>query len=152
MAVCFGIFFHFFGFLHYCVDSVKLASTTFWQIFIFHQMIALQKLWKIIFISSKKLFLFRDIQIFVFPSFPLFLPVSVIALELDPRWILKVHDVINCLNKNLIRHFVWYLGKEKRYGIETLSIDRVLNEERFYGKIMQKIIAKSLPQTPFLFY
>ena len=36
-------------------------------------------------------------------------------------------------------HFVSYLEKEKRYDIETLSTDRVLNEEHFYGKIMQKM-------------
>ena len=29
---------------------------------------------------------------------------------------------------------VLYLEKEKRYGIENLSIDRVLNKEHFYGK------------------
>ena len=28
----------------------------------------------------------------------------------------------NCLNRNLITHFVWFPGKEKRYDIETLSI------------------------------
>ena len=44
-----------------------------------------------------------------------------------------------CLNKNLKTHFVWYLKKEKTYGIETLSIDRVLNKEHFYWKIMQKM-------------
>ena len=37
-------------------------------------MIALQKLWKILFISSKKLFLFSGYPIFkkIFPSFPYF--------------------------------------------------------------------------------
>ena len=47
----------------------------------------------------------QDIQIFVFPSSPLFVPVS--------HWLrgwwkinLKVYDVSNCLNKNLITHFV----------------------------------------------
>ena len=29
-----------------------------------------------------------------------------------------------------------HLGKEKRYDIETLSIDRVLNKGHFYGNIM----------------
>ena len=29
------------------------------------------------------------------------------------------------------------------YVIETLAIDRVLNTEHFYGKIMQKIYTKS---------
>ena len=52
---------------------LKLVSAIFYQIFIFHQMIALQKLQKIFFISSKKLFsLLRYLNfcIFVFPSFP----------------------------------------------------------------------------------
>ena len=51
-------------------------------------------------------------------------------------------------NKNLT-HFVWYLGKEKKYDIETLSIDRVLNKEDFYGKFMHKMCTKSKSQTPF---
>ena len=53
-------------------NSLKLMSTIFYQIFIFHQMIALQKLWKMFFISSKKLFSFLrylNFYIFVFPSF-----------------------------------------------------------------------------------
>ena len=37
--------------------------------------------------------------------------------------------------------------KEKRYDTETLSIDKVLNEERFYGKIMQNMCPKSKSQT-----
>ena len=77
--------------------------------------------------SYEKWFLFyqksalrsQDIQIFVFSSFPLFF-LPAIALEADPRKILKF--VINCLNMNLITHFVWYLDKEIRCGIETLSI------------------------------
>ena len=47
---------------------------------------------------------------------------------------LKVYDVIYFLSKILITRFGWYLEKEKRYGIEPLSIDRVLNKEHFYGK------------------
>ena len=81
-------------------------------------------------------------EIFVFSSSPLFLPVSHWGrgcLKIN----LKVYDVIKCLNKNLITHFVWYLGKEKRYDIGTLSIDRVLNKEDFFGKIMQKMCIKS---------
>ena len=52
--------------------SLKLASAIFYQIVIFQQMIALQKLWKMFFISSKKLFSFSRYSsfcIFVFPSF-----------------------------------------------------------------------------------
>ena len=94
--------------------------------------------------KTEKYFLFHlkssfhswDIPIFVFPSFPLLLPVS--------HWLrgwskknLKVYDVINRLNKNLITQ------EEIRCDIETLSIDRVLNKEHFYGKIMQKMCTKS---------
>ena len=98
-------------------------------------MIALQKLWKMLFISSKKLFRSRDIQSFVFLSFPLFLQVG----HCFGGWSkinLRAHDVINCLNKNSITNFVWYLGKEKRYDDETLSIDRVSDKDYFYGKII----------------
>ena len=101
-------------------------------------MIALQKLWKMFFNPSKKLFSisrYSDFCISVFPSFP---PVS----PCFRGWSninLKVYNVINCPNKNLITHFVWYLEKEKRYDIETLSTDRVLNKEHFYGKVMQNL-------------
>ena len=84
----------------------------------------------------------RDIQFFVFLSFPLFLPVG----HCFRGWLkinLKVYDVISCLNKNLITHFVWCLEKEIRCDIETLSIDRVLNKEHFCRKSMQKMCTKS---------
>ena len=51
----------------------------------------------------------------------------------------KIYNVIDCVNKNLITHFVLYLENEKRLDIETFSIDRVLNKKYFYGKIMRKI-------------
>ena len=90
----------------------------------------------------KSSFRSRDIQFFVFLSFSVFLPVG----HCFGGWSkinLKVHDVINCLNKNSITHFVWYPEKEKRYDIETLSIDGVSDKEHFYGKIMQKMYSKS---------
>ena len=51
---------------------LKLVSTIFYQIFIFNQMIPCQKLWKMFFISSKKLFSFLRYSIFCnfFPSLP----------------------------------------------------------------------------------
>ena len=58
------------GFVY--VLCLKLVSAILNQIFVFHQMIALQKLWKMFFISFKKLFLFlrySNFCIFVFPSF-----------------------------------------------------------------------------------
>ena len=101
--------------------------------FYFSPTITLQKLWKMFFISSKKLFSL---------SSSLFLPVN----HCFRGWSkinLKVYGIINCLNKNLITHFVWYLGKEKSYDVETLSIDRVLNKENFFWKIRQEICTKS---------
>ena len=44
---------------------------------------------------------------------------------------------------NFKKHFVWYLENEKRYDIEILSIDTVLNKEHFYGQIIQKMCTKS---------
>ena len=51
---------------------LKLVSAIFYQNFIYHQMIVLQKIWKMSFISSIKLFSFSrylSFCIFVFPSF-----------------------------------------------------------------------------------
>ena len=121
---------------------LKLVSTIFYQIFIFQQMIALQELWKMFLFHLKSSFCSWDIQIFVYSSSPLFFRVS----HCFRGWFkknLKVCDIITCLNKDLITHFVWYLEKEIRCDIETLSIDRELNKEHFYGKIMQKMCTKS---------
>ena len=53
----------------------------------------------------------------IFSSSHLFFPVS--------HWLrgslkinLKVYDISNCLNKNLITHFVWQFEREKRCNIE----------------------------------
>ena len=85
----------------------------------------------------------QDIQIFLFFSAPLFFPVSHCFRGCWFKKNFKVCDIINCLIKNLITHFVWYLEKEIRCDIEALSIDRELNKEHFYGKIMQKMCTKS---------
>ena len=121
-------------------ELLKPVSSIFYQIFIVHQMIALQKLWKMFFISSKKLFSFSGY--FCISVFFSFFPVSHCFRGWFKR-ILKVYGVIICLNENLITRFVWYLEKEIRCDIDTLSIDRVLNTEHFYGKIMQKMCTKS---------
>ena len=56
-------------------NCLKFVSTIFFKFLFFHQMIALQKLWKIFFLSSKKLFLFSRYSNFCnfppsFPNFP----------------------------------------------------------------------------------
>ena len=116
------------------LDSLKFVSAILYQIFISHQMITLQKLWKMFFISSKKLF--------PFSRYSRYSPLFLLDSHCFRSWSkinLKIYDVINCQNKNLITHF----EKEKSCGIETLSIDRVLNKEHFYGNIMQEICTKS---------
>ena len=110
--------------------------------FYFHEMIALQKQWKMFFISCKKLFSFSWYSNFCISVFPSFFPVS----HCFKGWFkknLKVHDVIHSLNKDLIIHYVWYLEEEISCDIETLFTDRVLNTEHFHGKIMQKMCTKS---------
>ena len=89
----------------------------------------------------KSSFRSRDIQIFVFSSSPLFFPVSHCRVGWSNKS-REVYDGINCLNKNLITHFV-YLEKEISCENETLITDRVLNKEHFYGKNMQKMCIKS---------
>ena len=96
-------------------------------------MIALQNLWKMFFYFNKSSFCSRDIQIFVFSSFSLFLPVSHCFKGWSKKN-LQVYDFINCLNKVLIKHFVWFLEKKIRCDIETLSIDTALNKEHFLWK------------------
>ena len=124
-------------------DNLKLVSAIFIKILFFHQMIVLQKLWKMLFISSKKLFSFSRYSIFYISFLPSFLPVAH-CFRGWPKISLKFYDVINCLNKSSIRtNFVWYLEKENRYDIETVSIDGVSDNERFYGKMMRKICSKS---------
>ena len=124
-------------------------SAIFYQIFIFHQMIDLQKLWKIFLFHLKSRFRSRDIQSFIFPFSLLFLLVS----HCFRGWSkidLKVYGIVNCLNKNLITYFVWYLGKEKRYDIENLSIDRVLNKKTFLWKNHAENVHQRLVPDPLL--
>ena len=90
----------------------------------------------------KSSFRAQDIQIFMFLSSLIFSPVSHCFRGWSKKN-LKVYDIINCLSKNLTTHFVWYLEKKLRCDTETLSIDRELNKECFYGKMMPKMCTKS---------
>ena len=107
-------------------------------------MIALHKSYEKCFLFHlKSSFRSRDIQI-IFPSLPIFLPVRH-CFRGCSKINLKVYEVINGLNKNLGTHFIWYLGKKKRCDIETLSVDRVLNREYFYGKYAEHMHQKLVP-------
>ena len=72
------------------VCFLKLVSTIFHEIFIFHQMVALQKLWNIkcSLFHLKSSFHSQDIQ-FLYFRLPHFFSLSAIALEVDSRKILK---------------------------------------------------------------
>ena len=83
-----------------------------------------------LFFHQKSSFCSWDNKVFGSSSCPLFLPVRHCFRGWSKKN-RKVHDMINCLNKNLRTHFVWYLEKEIRCNIENLSIDRVLNKEHF---------------------
>ena len=63
-------------------QSLKLVSAVFYQIFIFHEMIALQKLWQMFFISPKKLFSFSRYSSFCIFFFPSFFPCQPLLLRL----------------------------------------------------------------------
>ena len=91
---------------------------------------------------QKSSFRAQDIEIDVFSSSPFLFPVSH-CLRGWRKKNLKIYDAINCLNKNEITHFVWYHEKEIRCDIVTLPIDRELNKEHFYVKIIQKTCFKS---------
>ena len=71
-----SFFYHLFIYQHQTkirLMTLELVYTIFYQVFIFHQMIALQKLWKM-FISSKKLFSFSRYSNFCISVFPYFSP------------------------------------------------------------------------------
>ena len=120
-------FFHFFFFF------TKFTWNNYEKWFLFH---------------LKSSFHYQDIQIFVFPSSPLFFRVS--------HWLrgwlkinLKVYGVKNCLNNNLITHFVWYHEKEKRYNIELCQFIEYYVRSIFMEKWCWKCAPK-LVLDPFL--
>ena len=97
------------SFWEFPIFSFKACDRYFLSNFFSNQMIALQKLWKMLFTFYfiwKALFVLEIFR-FLYFHLPLFfsLPVS----QCFRGWWkinLKVCGVINCLNKNLITHFV----------------------------------------------
>ena len=97
----------------------RLTAWSLCPLFIFSPNDSPSKTMKMLFISSKKLFSFSRYSNFCISV----LPVRHCCRGWSKRN-LKVYDIINCLNKNLIIRFVWYLEKKKRYEFETQSIDQ----------------------------
>ena len=121
--------------------TLKFVSTIFYKIFIFSQMIALQKPWKMFFISSKKLFSFS----------------SSIALEVDPRKgtsLRKNHaenlhqklapDPFLILLKNPNSHWmqiflkIKYFERERSKSLKKVSFIFLSNPISFNGQSYQK--------------
>ena len=112
-------------------QPLKLVSAISYQIFLCHQM-ALEKLWKMFLFHLKSSFCSRDIQIFVFSSSCLFLT----FIHCFRGWSkknLKDYDVINCLSKNVITHFVWYLD----------CMQEILLKTRYFEKGLSKSLKES---------
>ena len=86
--------FHFFFFFEKVNKGhLKLVSAIFYQ-FLFYQMIVVQKLWKMLFISPKKLFSFSRYSHFLHSPSPLFFTLS----HCFRGWFkknLKIYDVIS---------------------------------------------------------
>ena len=125
-------------------------STIFYQIFIFHHMIARQKLWKMFFVSTKKLFPFLRYWSICISVFPFFLSVSH-CFRGCSKTNLKVYGVINRLNNNLIIHFVWYLEKENRYDMKLCPIIEHEIRNTFIKKSCRKCAPKASTRSPFNF-
>ena len=113
-------------------------NAIFYLFFFFTKWLTFKNYEKCFLFHLKSSFRSCDISLFVFSSSLLFFPVSHCFRGWSKKN-LEVYDIISCLNKNLITHFVWYLEKEIRHDIESLSINRVLNKAHFYGKIMLKL-------------
>ena len=87
----------------------------------------------------------RDFQIFVFPSSPLFLPVSH-CFRAWSKINLKVYDVINCLNKNLITHFVQDLWRWKGIAFKLCPWIEYEIRNFFMEKWYRKCAPKASPR------
>ena len=90
---------------------LKFVFAIFIKFLFFHQMITLQNLWKMFFISSKKLFSFSRYSIFLYKSFFPFLPTLSRLKRTNRSGI--TYDVINWLEQicrcNFWRnHFILY--------------------------------------------
>ena len=114
-------------------------SAIFYQIFIFHQMIALQKLWKTFFIPSKKLSRYSD---FCILSSPLFFPVSHCFRGWLKKHLLRRHQLSKLELNNIMFDIL-----RKKLGV-TLKLC-LLNI--FMEKSCRKCSPKASPRPRFKF-
>ena len=105
-----------------------------------HPIIALKKLWKILFVSSKKLFSFSRYSHFcisILTSFSFCQPL--LEMTEDKSQSLWCHQLAKQEFKNT---YCLILEKEARSDIEIWSSDAALSKKHFYGKSMQKCAPK----------
>ena len=102
---------------------------------------------KNVFISSRKHFLLWRYSLSL-----LFLPVShCFSLILKFMINLKVYDVISCLNKYWIAHFVWYLEEEKTMMLKLCPLIEYYIRNIFMEKSCRKYVPKASPRPLFYF-
>ena len=89
----------------------------------------------------------RDIQFFYFCSF---LPVGH-CFRGSSKLNLKTHDVINCLNKNSITHFVRYLEKEKGMALKLCPEMEYQIKNIFMEKSCRKYATNASPRALYNF-
>ena len=82
--------------------------------------------------------------------FPFFFYLSAIALAWS-KINLKVYDVISCLNKYLIAHFVWYLEEEKTMMLKLCPLIEYYIRNIFMEKSCRKYVPKASPRPLFYF-
>ena len=92
---------------------LKLVSDIFYQICTFHQLIALQKTWKMFFISPKKLFPFSRYSNFCISIFPSFSPCQPLPWRLiqDKSYSLWHHQ-LSKLGLNNTFYLISWEGKK----------------------------------------
>ena len=103
--------------------------------YFFLQMIALQKLKNAFYFIWKALFVLEIIKFLYFTPPLFFLPVG----RCFRGW-----------SKINLSTFCLISLEEKRYDIETLFVDRLLNKEHFYGKSDAENVHQKLVPDPFL--
>ena len=129
-------------------STLKLVSTIIYQIFIFTEWCSRHE--KCFLSLLKSSFHSWDIQIFHFLSSPPFLLVT-LCFSGWSKINMKVYDIFNCYNKNLITRFIWYSEKKKMYHIEIFSSDRILNKEHLWKSHRENVAPKASPRPFFNF-
>ena len=109
--------------------TLKLVSAIFYEIFILHQTIGLQKLWKMFFISSKKLFSFSRYSNFCISTFPSFSPCQPLLEHVRLVWdIYYAHaylchydSALFCFQKLELRQFIFLINCRSNLTINIVK-------------------------------